>query len=1707
MISNSLDILKEGVSNLSSAIGSGLNQAFLGTENTNRALSEAAKNLADSLEQTAQRTYILNGFANKEKTKPNNRNIITETPELVILIKKKMFSSLANNYSPDRMDEDELHFIKASKKLFENKCAEIGAYEQLTKITNTIKKQGIINSPMAKMIYNVINKIDSEFNDGAILPGTLDSSLGVDGDIGLNKYSKYLDENRNQIKRIRQLLTLNGFSPITNWVKDVSFQRQGEIGIGTGVIELTLVKSFNCTNSLTFGQGNASISIEDPYHLLYISESDIEKAIYQTSNTGFSLADTLSNELEIDIEDDRTRLNKLRLERGASVVTFQTNIRTRVYNVVTVILDRIGLEITASDGSGIDYSKLNDSNVPEIEKFTSNERNLANRIYDNTFLLLKNRIKNFEDFKGYNRDSNEVRRMMRLNYFGKQLIQVMDIVTAFIDSQKVDDQLLEFEIKGGFQKASGMFEGVEIADNITSLFGGSNILALADKNLSSYNSKEADKNAIAGNDFPMWLWDALKPNFTSNPAGTCVFCGVVENVRENYNDGRYEMTISCKDNTYYFNQSIINAQPGLDQFNGYLYDPLTPFDFDFDSSNGLLPDISEFKLLSGNNELIQDNLLKFQDGKYGGQLMTVEKFKKPDYEPVEGLTQLTGTYSNVARRVFDAPDGFTYKWKKGIGTAIINQSGTSDGIIASRLITDRIANVIAQNPFGGQDVVNVLSILICGEPYNFETFVRSSTELGTINAESAYIPDADFFSGIFRKIKKQNKIWGNFVPFKKINVDPETFGRTMALQLMSFAHSNTIVKKQNERTKLLDKLMKYEGDSSQFDVGTYTFKNLDNINIKTKNKAITTPIIKKILELDAEIKLHEQSILESISHSQISKSLMVIGNNVFFDDFPSLSKKDRDEQYRLKISKQNEYTKRKLWEVKANRDKNLFIVGSEYDLDYDLQSIAKNITGNFEYMNTSWFTVSERVKEAVSQIGMEIFANSQGHIEFRAPKYNRIPSSVLYKMMRAKEEYGIQVYPNFLENTFKNRLESTFAEIEIIEDQIRLYAIALGAKGDDNSISSLLQGSLDYTEKNDFIFATEEDGSMKGIRKAVGLIQSDQVPEKEENESISPIVLAPETPDIQEDKYVRQLTLAANTFNNFDIVKQNKTLVNVYNKYSNNENFFNDLSITAQQIRLRLSKKMNVPVDSSMIKTVPQLLPNSKNGKLSPIDVTNLQRKLSGLINQRFEALTTAVNLVKSYDSAKKFNTPESGIYSKLLMPSLYGKEDIPTFLRDMVENEYEDDFGPGSGKRFIIKESDIISMDYQETSPEYTSIEVTGAEQGGLVGGEGFQIDGNLKLSNAWSVDYDLWRMYGWKTTSGTYLPFLNNAELQLAPYCIFLLNQQRAKILRNVVSVCGNEAIQPGEVYYIEDRGLLFYSESVSHNFSYGSGYTTNLDLNYGRSPGEYIPTPLDIIGKNLYKGHYSNIGNFRVSRPGTTGMEKGNNLGVVVFPNYSAFGVPSSKTNLTPLQQLVDGDSGENNISVITDILAKSSILLDATFPQENRGYRAITVRVYYDEVPNYELSEAASLVVERLINQGIPKSKIVGRYPNSDVYLPGIPMFVKILEDNVGGVRNPSSKSINLANQDNIISTLDIEKPNKRNLFLLYKTIDIWLETDIVPSQEIINSAINSANKTEGMVASPGISPNETSKPLNFEKMKDFYNQLNNNFKSIVTITQT
>ena len=234
-----------------------------------------------------------------------------------------------------------------------------------------------------------------------------------------------------------------------------------------------------------------------------------------------------------------------------------------------------------------------------------------------------------------------------------------------------------------------------------------------------------------------------------------------------------------------------------------------------------------------------------------------------------------------------------------------------------------------------------------------------------------------------------------------------------------------------------------------------------------------------------------------------------------------------------------------------------------------------------------------------------------------------------------------------------------------------------------------------------------------------------------------------------------------------------------------------------------------------------------------------------------------------------------------------------------------------------------IISFEISENPPPFTMVSVNGLFGQGFTdapGGMKTSNDGNA-VTSAYAVDYDMWYQYGFRAPSSIEAPFFNDPDSQCAPYAVAALLGARENILQGSVGVAGyNEYYQPGDVVYIEDRNLLFYVKSVSHSFSYGN-LSTTLELNYGHSPGEYIPTMLDIIGKILYasKGFFDQHRTERFEMHGSA-----RSLGALTFVSQ----ISAQTTSLgydtrigeddDPMSLLLDGRYGERNKNVLSNVL---------------------------------------------------------------------------------------------------------------------------------------------------------------------------------------------
>lgn len=289
-----------------STLGKVVSEQFGVADNSETSLDAASGRIPDigilgdfskKIDQTAWRTYIENGFV--RDVRPDIREVILQQPDICILVKKRMFSSLAENYRLDLLNDEEKLFIRSSKQLFKKKCQAIAAYELLSKVENVAKDAGYINSYTMPLVFNAITTLD---------------------DAGINIID---DQTRSTLQTIKQVHQFSEPNSQTTWLMDDQEPFGSALGQGTGVIELTLATSINTHVGVEFASGGASLTIEDPYALLIVTQAEIEHAIKEAlsirTGTFGTFVDTETRNL---IARKKQELNALRTQRGASRIKF-----------------------------------------------------------------------------------------------------------------------------------------------------------------------------------------------------------------------------------------------------------------------------------------------------------------------------------------------------------------------------------------------------------------------------------------------------------------------------------------------------------------------------------------------------------------------------------------------------------------------------------------------------------------------------------------------------------------------------------------------------------------------------------------------------------------------------------------------------------------------------------------------------------------------------------------------------------------------------------------------------------------------------------------------------------------------------------------------------------------------------------------------------------------------------------------------------------------------------------------------------------------------------------------------------------------------------------------------------------------------------------------------------------------------------------------
>jgi hypothetical protein len=1525
---------------------------------------------AKQIDQSSQRQYLEEGYLRYDwmNVDPKFYETLWQEPDMTVLLKKRAFSTLAENFRSEYMDEQERLYYRASKFLLLNKCRQIAALEKLSKIERVATTVGRLDYHLMPIIINLVDQASNGFPD-------LTNSFSSQSDDPVGFVQAFTQLN-SVIDKVRTAYAFSSAAKYTTWLTDVDPLFRTDMSYGTGVIELTNVANLTTNihiDSSGGSGGSFSFSLEDPYKLTRFSNYDIEQALSDANNLFFTNPSVVQGQNDINniVADNINQLNQTRVARGASAIEFVASPDTLIGKKLRAIIDALGVEIHftynpfsnpfgGDNGVSISPDGLQGSPVVDGQGLTSNEATLFSAAVKSIYDQMQLNSSTQANFNQYSNTTNHARKMLRFHYGGKFLAQPLDRIHVYMKSKS----RLDGKILGNLQNSLTGLGYLQSLDN--NVFDLKNQFG-AILNPSGDLNTQMEKSMFLGdtactND----LWFLLRNLFVTEQEGTHVFAGIVQDAQLNWSQaGKFVLNVSGSDNMGFLEMGTVNLRPAVDTFNGPLFDPLTPFQTKFDTISDNFKGTTP-PLLSENQELLGANILRHKSGRLAGQLATQGNLVQS--VEVDGR--------GGSRNILYLPDGLVYRWKQGIGMFV--QFGNS--FDANNPNTTRTP-AITQEPFAGQDIMNVLSLLITGQPYNYATYFKAAAELDNIqrDPQNNRDPSSSFYLGITSNLQRNNQTWGDFIPFKQLTVPDQTFQAASYQLQISTANSH------------LDDLLSQAKDlQNQLTALT---------SVPGVPTAQATQLQQQLSDIQNQITSAQAAINRSLSQAQQSNTpITIVGNDVSYDPSELLNTSSTDadtadpENRALLRKKLAFLTRRMSWTVRANQDKNLLIVDDSYDKDYDILAFGKSLSDNLNLFNSEFTTVKDKIGQVAQLLNLEVFCDTQGHLRIRPEQYNRMPSSVFYRMIQLRQQSGIQLFPQFIEDLFVDQLTSLRTQIEVIENQIRLDAALLGVN-DDTAIQNLLN-SIGGGLGNNFQFISDPvDGAGAG-----GSIFD-----------------------------LRILNTDADPDTKFNSIDQSFT-ANLANQVSTNTNLFN--GAVRAQIAFNLITNPLPTISLDRINAIKQII-MSKTGQpvsldnflqqdansdfnvvssaKNQVDVIKITADIAAQLSTRQRALKNLSSSIKNAQEAVALNDPtDTTTTNKLLFPDLYGNQNIPEIFENMIEDESYDDLGLGSSSRYVIHNYQIISLNIREQKPPYTYIEVQGLldpyiNRDQLPGQlNDFATQGNALVTGA-AIDYDMWRIYGVQQMHSIPVPFLSNPQAQCAPYAASLLARARRNIFHGDITIAGNEYMQVGEVVYIEDLDMLFYVVGVSHEFSFNGTFRTRLELSYGHNPGEYIPTPTDIIGKLLYNNRdqtnyvtYRQQSNFNESNLGAFALN----------PDASLFASIDD--------QLFNGSNAILNSTTFHNVQYISQFAIsNLNLPGSNVS-PTVELRIFFNGgAANSNLQDAANSLQQKLTGTGFtPTNPTTG----GSTTKPLNPDAVKVIAvdlSNLNNFRTPSSKAYDLA----------------------------------------------------------------------------------------------
>jgi len=1399
--------------------------------------------------------------------KPSRRSQFTQRPTATVLVKKKQFSALRTNYETRYLDDLEKLYLRCIKTLLKRKCDEIAFYESLINFNSIYENEGFLNidrlaDATTEGFLGLLIDTLGLSGVGSILSTFAADAVSFNGGLAGLPSAERESLARNldflgDIYRLKQKNDMSKSSAYTRWVEAPNVPDYTGLGTGTGTIELNLISSLTTRTTVGGGTGSATLSIEDPYQLMLITDNDIEIAVRNVTATTNGLTGFFSPNASAKLELSRTldtRLNESRSARKEPVISFYFDEGRPVFEIDGV--DQIPADINAAaipspfDAiSEVEFSRYKDIGLSSEDIGIVNQILKLLRDYSSDMLL------SVDIFSNMNSQTADLRKRMRRDFLGQHLLQPVDQVSVFINSHTDD-----VTPRGGASSA---------------LAGKVDQALTAERDSISMDLIEQERRDLAPS-IPLAIYGALRNRKIYRSDGNCVFTGLIQSVSDSYDasGGRFSLSVQCEDTASYLRMGRFTFKPSLNNTFGLVHDPVTPFKLNVDPVTGLVDGSNSLVLIDQN--LTRMPYLSVMHGPNAGKKLTDESALISDKEEAF---------------VLNHTPGLVYQWKEGIITATPITPGPEilRGLSNTKIGGQFGGFSVVDSPFAGMDAANIASILICGQPYNYTTFLQTVRTSGGFSTDSSN-GTRHFFNALFDSTNRMARFYGDFVPAKDSSLSRDSLVAaaeiTKTIEGLNASVQKLLSKRAQKQTEFLA-ISKNAPDSAAL--------------IQSQINAIEAAINQISTQITASIRAVPPGIDVSIE-----------GNAVLFSSEDERRTTDIQLEYRLR---------RKPEDVRLNIDNNYFVVSSKYDSSAIIQAFSAAIASQkYDLYNAEYKTPYDIITDACTALSLEFFSDNNGNIVLRPPQYNRIPLSLMLDIIRSRGDGGRSILPPFIANLAVDRAENIKEQILDNELQLArsLYSIAkynIRIDGSANQITPMIKkdqsGTL-YVLRTDAL--TRELEVLNELERGSSRRTSTFGPA----DRLSLITSAERTVQapLGESTTNLQADLQAVILNQY--LRQGKAL---------SENLRTEAAADAEEAL----SKLKSPTAALTINTAV-----TKIGTLYS-QRSSLIRSLSSILDRYSEAAASPGTA-----SLAALATSFSPMLSaNLLMGGDSLNSDafsISPLLRDIVEDDINNIEGPGSAGRFIINDDRILSVDMSHSPPTFNQVVVKGAINF-LTGADDGQIAGIPQIV-AEATDFDSWRQYGLRGTQTLKRPDFTSADQQCAPYAVAALLRNRQSIHQGSVSVIGNEWYKAGDNVYLSHRGMVYYVEEVSHSISLNDGsFTTGLSLSFGRPLGEYVPTPTDLAGTVLLK-NTSKLNQYRTKRSPVSTQSTVIQLGTANFSNYDALRA-AARDNIT------SGGSSRimNQLMADVDSAIRSAVARSIAKFKISSGEGRIEVRAYY------------------------------------------------------------------------------------------------------------------------------------------------------------------